>query len=83
MYDSTWLKDVADVMRQLHKAPLATIYKEVRRLRTMAGRSRPPSLTAIVRRTLEENSSDSESYKGKEDLFCMPEGKGAGVWALR
>jgi len=27
--------------------------------------------------------ADSDVYKGGADLFYMPEGKGAGIWALR
>lgn len=80
----TWRDDVVSALRSLsQKAPLAEIYKTVRKIRLAAGRSLPRSLEEVVRRTLEECCSDTESYKGVHDLFCMPEGKGAGVWALR
>jgi hypothetical protein len=39
-------------------------------------------MEATVRRTLEDNCSDSDNFRGV-DIFCMPEGKGAGIWALR
>jgi hypothetical protein len=38
---------------------------------------------AIVRRELEYNSSDSESYQGRHDLFYSVKGIGEGVWGLR
>lgn len=82
--DVTWRDDIVTTLKNLGRvAPLLRIYKEAERVRSAANRSLPPSFDAIVRRTLEENSSDSDSYKGGPDLFCMPEGRGAGVWALR
>ena len=82
--DGTWRDDVWEGLRRIGgHATLDQIYKEVRSLRGAAGRSIPPSIEAIVRRTLEENSTDAESYKGGADLFRMPDGKGAGVWTLR
>ena len=81
--DGTWRDDVRSALQRLGgKASLSQIYKETEVIRTAAGRSIPPSLEATVRRTLEDHSSDSENYRG-QDLFCMPEGKGAGVWGLR
>ena len=80
----TWATDLAEVLDDLGgKAPLQEIYDAVRRKRKVAGRSIPPSLTATVRRTLENHSSDSHNYTGGADLFAMPEGKGAGIWSLR
>ncbi len=81
--DGTWRDDVRSALQRLGgRASLSRIYKEVEAVRSAAGRSIPPSLEATVRRTLEDHCSDSENYRG-QDLFCMPEGKGAGVWALR
>jgi hypothetical protein len=81
--DGTWRDDVRTALQRLGgRSSLSRIYKEVQTVRTAAGRSIPPSLEATVRRTLEDHSSDSENYRGA-DLFCMPEGKGAGVWGLR
>ncbi|MED5545158.1 MAG: hypothetical protein VYD90_07895 [Pseudomonadota bacterium] len=80
----TWATDLAEVLEELGgKAPLQDIYDAVRKKRKIAGRSIPPSLTATVRRTLENHSSDSHNYTGGADLFAMPEGKGAGIWSLR
>jgi hypothetical protein len=81
--DGTWRDDVRSALQRLGgRASLFRIYKEVKAIRSAAGRSIPPSLEATVRRTLEDHSSDSENYRG-QDLFCMPEGKGAGVCGLR
>ena len=82
--DGTWRDDVREGLHRLGgRANLNQIYKEVESLRRAAGRPIPPSFEASVRRTLEDHSSDSDMYKGGPDLFCMPEGKGKGVWALR
>lgn len=80
----TWATDLAEVLTARGgRARLNLIYEDVERLRRSAGRSLPKSLEATVRRTLENYSSDSHNYTGGADLFCMPDGKGAGVWALR
>jgi len=82
--DGTWRDDVRAALEWLGgRAHLGAIYEQVQTIRGAAGRSIPPSLEAVVRRTLEDHSSDSEAYRGVLDLFCMAEGKGAGVWALR
>jgi hypothetical protein len=81
---ATWLEDVHAVLRSFGRpAGLSEIYDAVRDRREQSRRALPPSFEAIVRRTLEEQSSDSESFKGHDDLFCMAVGKGAGVWGLR
>jgi hypothetical protein len=81
--DSLWRTDVADALRDIGRpAALKDIYKAVESRRKAASRSIPKSIEAIVRRTLEENSSDSDSFKGKTDLFHL-NNKGSGVWRLR
>lgn len=80
----TWATDLAEVLEELGgKARLHDIYDAVREKRAAAGRSVPTSLKATVRRTLENHSSDSRNYMGGADIFAMPEGKGAGIWAVR
>src|SRR3989338_7614904 len=59
-----------------------SIYREVECIRREAGRSIPKTLEAVIRRTLEDHSSDSANYRGV-DLFGLPEGHGKGIWALR
>jgi hypothetical protein len=81
--DATWRDDVRTALLRLGgRASLHRIYREVEAIRKLASRSIPPTLDATVGRTLEDHSSDSANFRGA-DLFCMPEGKGAGVWALR
>lgn len=78
-----WCDDVKTALEEMGgQASLYRIYKRVEEIRKDAGRSVPNSLEATVRRTLEDFSSDSDNFRG-EDWFCMPEGKGSGVWALR
>lgn len=80
----TWATDLAEVLQARGgSARLQQIYDDVAKLRRAAGRSVPRSLGATVRRTLENHSSDSDNYTGGADLFCMPEGKGSGIWGLR
>ena len=78
---STWLKDIQTALKNLGgEAHLSKIYKEVSKVRE--GKLNP-TFESTIRRELETNSSDSESYaKGRkgEDLFYM---KGKGVWGLR
>ncbi|NEU96027.1 DUF262 domain-containing protein [Bradyrhizobium uaiense] len=84
MFDTTWRGDVCTALRNLGgRASLQNIYEQVRLVRATAGRSLPQSLEAIVRRTLEESCRETDSFKDQEDLFVMPSGKGAGIWALR
>lgn len=80
----TWREDVRKALEQLGgKAHLDDIYRYVRELRKSRAATLPKSLTAIVRRELEYNSSDSESYQGRYDLFYSVQGIGNGVWGLR
>ena len=79
-----WRDDVRTALEELGgTAPLADIYAMVRGIRRRAGRSLPPTTDDIIRRELENNSSDSHAYTGKRDWFTLARGKGAGVWSLR
>lgn len=79
-----WIDDVVEALNELGgTADLNRIYEAVTQTRKRKGRSLPPSIDAVIRRTLENYSSDSDAFLEKEDFFCMPHGKGAGVWALR
>lgn len=77
----TWTEDVVTGLENLNGiAPLAEIYNELRNLRPQP---HPESFDAIIRRTLESNSSDSDAFQGKSDLFYSVDGIGGGVWGLR
>ena len=59
------------------KANLDSIYKEVERLAKIKGKNLPNdpnNFKASVRATLERNSSDSETFNGKDDLFYSVDG---------
>lgn len=76
-----WREDVRSALQNLGgQGTLEEIYDAIRQLRP---NSRPPTWHAIVRRELEYNSSDSESFKKRFDLFYSVNGLGAGVWGLR
>jgi hypothetical protein len=84
MNDARWVDDVKRALTELGgKAPLQRIYDAVEKIRKEERRSVPRTLDATIRRTLEDHSTDSHNYRGRDDLFALPEGKGAGVWALR
>ena len=79
-----WRDDIVDGLTRLGgEADLAEIYKVVRSIRKTHGRTLPPSTEAVIRRELENNSSDSESFTAQRDLFCSVNGLGGGRWALR
>lgn len=76
-----WRETVVNALETLGgKATLASIYDAVEQIRPGP---LPASWRAIVRRELEYNSSDSESFQGRFDLFYSVNGVGKGVWGLR
>lgn len=79
-----WVDDVQEALRDLGgSASLHEIYKEVECRRRNGNRSVPKTLDAVVRRTLEEHSTDSKNFErnlSSPDLFANV---GRGEWALR
>lgn len=76
-----WREDVETALKNIGGVgSLAQIYDSVEAVR---GGDLPHSFRAIVRRELEYNSSDSESFKGRFDLFYSVLGIGSGIWGLR
>ena len=74
----TWKKDVLAAMLNLNKnSHLDEIYNEVSKIRNITSKE----WKAQVRATLERNSSDSDAWEGKDDLFKMID-KGSGIWGL-
>ena len=61
-------------------APYAALYDAYEKI---TGRTLTPGVKAGIRKCIEDHSSDSANYKGKENLFYSVEGKGKGVWGLR
>jgi hypothetical protein len=79
-----WRDDVIAALDRLGgEADLPEIYRVVTDIRRSAGRTLPPSTDAVIRRELENNSSDSESFTAQRDLFRSVNGIGGGRWALR
>ena len=77
----TWRSDVVTALKSIGgQGSLQEIYEAVRANRQGA---LPKTWEAIVRRELEYNSSDSESYQRRHNLFRSVNGIGSGVWALR
>ncbi|AXY57869.1 HNH endonuclease [Acinetobacter chinensis] len=77
----TWLEDVIKGLNNIDGiGTLQEIYDAVSTLRP---EPHPKSYTAIIRRTLESNSSDSEAFNKKNDLFYSVNGIGGGIWGIR
>ncbi len=84
MRDAYWWQVVQCAMERLGRpSSLSEIYGAVKAVCETSGKRMPQELEATVRGTLEDNSSDSDRFKGVRDIFCMPDGKHTGVWALR
>ena len=76
----TWKEDVIAAVESIGgKGHYSKIYEAVQQVR---GTNLPKRWQAIVRRTIETNSADSEAYDGKNNLFYTVEGIGKGVWGL-
>jgi predicted restriction endonuclease len=60
-------------------APYSKVYKFIKE---NTSRNLPSSWKAIIRKIVEDHSSDSKNFKGK-DLFYSVDGLGKGVWGLR
>jgi len=76
---ATWRDDIVQAFENLGgAAPLRAIYEEVARLRSN-GKFREE----YIRRLIQNYSSASAGFKGKEDLFYPVEGLRGGVWGLK
>lgn len=78
----TWLEDVIEYVRELGgSAHYSDLYAHIE---ANPHRHLPKEWQAIVRRTIEEHSSDSDAWdRRRPDLFRSVDGKGSGRWALR
>jgi hypothetical protein len=78
-----WIEEISDALRDLGgTASLQEIYDQVQR-RGRMDFNRNTNWDAAIRRTLEQNSSDSEAHSGRIDQFFSVDGIGKGVWGLR
>ncbi|MGP6445209.1 HNH endonuclease [Rahnella aceris] len=75
-----WLDYIIDALASHNGiAKLKDIYQHVEANKSVLS----VQYQAVIRYYLESNSSDSDSFKGKRDLFYMVQGKGKGIWGLR
>lgn len=77
---ASWEEDIVTAFENLGgTASLSSLYREIERIRP----DLPTTFDAIVRRRVQDLSSDSDGYKHGRDLFFSVDGKGQGVWGLR
>lgn len=76
----TWEEDVVAALTNLGgTGTYPQIYDAVEDLRA----DLPASWKDVIRRTIQDRSSDSVGFKNGADLFFSVEGLGRGVWGLR
>lgn len=77
---ATLLEDIVYALESMGgSGRLRDIYDVVEKRRANS----TDSLPAMIRRTIQDHSSDSAGYKHRQDLFFSLEGLGGGVWGLR
>lgn len=77
----TQLEYIVQAMKNLGgKATYSQLYEEYE---NVSGIILTPGKKAGIRKNIEDHSSDSMNYKGKEDLFYSVYGVGNGTWGLR
>lgn len=77
---ATWAEDIVTALERLGgSGTYSDIYAEVAKLRP----NLPRTWKDVVRRVVEDRSSDSAGFKHHEDLFFSVQGLGRGVWGLR
>jgi len=77
----TWLKEIIEAFEALGGvAHYSQVYDYIQR---STSRKLPFSWKAIIRKIVEDHSSDSNNFKGEKDIFYSVEGLGKGVRGLR
>ena len=78
----TWLDWIVEAMRQLGgSAAYEDLYHQIQLIHTGP---LSKEWKASVRKTIENNSSDSDNFReGNQDVFKSVGGKGSGYWGLR
>ncbi len=75
-----WIKDLTKALTNLGGyAHYDDIYSEIEKIRTDLS----INYRAVIRRTIQQNSSDSQSWLKRNDIFYSVEGIGKGIWGLR
>ncbi len=76
---ASWLDDIIQALTELGgTAHYKDLYKKIEEIRP----SLTPSWQASLRKVIENHSSDSDNFNGK-DLFYSTQGIGKGIWGLR
>lgn len=76
----SWEQDIVKALQNLGGvASYEDIYSEVFNLRS----NLPETWKAVIRRRVQDLSSDSNGFKNGEDLFYSVKGLGNGIWGLR
>lgn len=77
----SWRESIIGALARLGgEGPYEEIYAEVAAQRS----SLPPSWQAVIRRTIQQSSSDSKAFRPSNgDIFRAVSGIGKGVWGLR
>lgn len=75
-----WSDDITLALKNLNGiGHNQAIYQQIKLIK--------PNLTgdweSVVRRTIQQNSSDTKSWLGKNDIFYSVSGIGEGIWGLR
>lgn len=77
---ATWTEDIVTALDNIGgSGSYSDIYEEVAQVRAEL----PPTWKEVVRRNIQDHSSDSRGFRQGADLFFSVEGLGQGVWGLR
>jgi len=77
---ASWEQDIVQALENLGGiASYDNIHDEIEKNRS----SLPTTWKAVIRRRIQDLSSDSDGFKSGKDLFYSVNGLGGGVWGLR
>jgi len=77
---NTWEKDLITAFESLGgSASYEDLYSEIQNTR----KDLPKTWKAVIRRNIQNLSSDSAGFKNGKDLFFSVDGLGGGIWGLR
>lgn len=80
--ETSWLADLINTFNELGGvASYQDIYPVTKRIRLARGGNWTPKSDATIRRSVEDNSSDSDNFRGRE-VFYSVKGIGKGTWGL-
>ena len=80
-----WTYDIIRVLWGSRSSiSMQSLCRELWQMRNPSGLPMPKEFTATVQSALNKHTSQSSrwSRKPEDDLFCSPEGKGSGTWAV-